>query len=41
MMRHSYLSGKYAQTIELNKAMAEDLKEMSSSMAQATTYINK
>ena len=41
IFRHSYLSDKYADTIETNKAMAEDLEAMGSSMAQATTYIKK
>ena len=41
MMRHSYLSAKYAETIELNKSMSEDLASMGSSMSQATTYVNK
>lgn len=38
-LRHSYLSTKYADTIKTNNAMAEDLKEMGSSMIQAPVYI--
>jgi hypothetical protein len=38
---HCYLSDKYASTIKVNKDLAEDLKEMGSSSAMATTYIKK
>jgi hypothetical protein len=40
-LRHCYLSDKYASTIKVNKDLAEDLKEMGSSSAMATTYIKK
>ena len=40
-LRHSYLSTKYADTIKTNNAMAEDLKEMGSSMIQAPVYIKQ
>ena len=40
-MRKTYLSTKYADTIKINNALAEDLKEMGSSMIQAPIYILK
>lgn len=40
-LRHSYLSDKYQDTIKLKNEMADDLKAMGSSTAQATTYIQK
>jgi hypothetical protein len=40
-MRHSYLSDKYQDSIQMKKDMATDLEAMGSSLAQATTYINK
>jgi len=40
-MRHSYLSDKYQDSIQMKKDMAADLELMGSSLAQATTYINK
>lgn len=40
-MRKTYLSTKYADTIKTNKEMAEDLKEMGSSMIQAPIYIKQ
>jgi len=40
-LRHSYLTDKYAATIKTNEAMANDLKDMGSSAAMATTYIKK
>ena len=40
-MRHTYLSNKYQKTIELNKAMEEDMKAMGSSSAQEKVYIKK
>jgi integrase len=40
-MRHTYLSNKYQDTIQLNKDMAEDMKNMGSSMAQQQIYIKE
>jgi hypothetical protein len=40
-MRKTYLSTKYADTIRINKEMAEDFKEMGSSMIQAPVYIKQ
>jgi len=40
-LRHSYLSDKYGDTIQTNKALAEDLSKMGSSMSQAQTYIKE
>jgi hypothetical protein len=40
-MRHSYLSDKYQDSIQMKKDMSADLEAMGSSLAQATTYINK
>ena len=40
-MRHSYLSDKYQDSIQMKKDMSADLELMGSSLAQATTYINK
>jgi len=40
-LRHSYLTGKYEDTIKTNEALAADMKEMGSSMKQSTTYIKK
>ena len=40
-MRHTYLSNKYKDTIQLNKDMAEDMKNMGSSMAQQQIYIKE
>ena len=40
-LRHSYLTGKYEDTIKVNEDMAADMKEMGSSMKQSTTYIKK
>jgi integrase len=40
-LRHSYLSDKYQDTIQMKNEMADDLKAMGSSTAQATTYIQK
>ena len=40
-LRHSYLSGKYADTIKVNEELASDMKEMGSSIAQSKTYIKK
>lgn len=39
MLRHVYLSSKYADTIKRNKELAQDLHDMGSSAAQETTYI--
>lgn len=41
MLRHSYLSSKYQDTIKLNEQMAEDLEAMGSSTAQQNVYIKK
>ena len=40
-LRHSYLSNKYASTIEVKKEMAEDFAKMGSSMSQEHVYIKK
>jgi len=40
-LRHTYLSNKYQSTIELNKKMNEDFKNMGSSMAQQKVYIKQ
>lgn len=40
-LRHSFLSDKYQDTIKLKNEMADDMKAMGSSTAQATTYIQK
>lgn len=40
-MRHSYLSDKYQDSIQMKKDMAADLEAMGSSLAQATIYIQK
>ena len=40
-LRHSYMSDKYASTIELKKEMAEDFAKMGSSMSQEQVYIKK
>ena len=40
-LRHSYLSDKYQDSIQMKKDMAADMNLMGSSLAQATTYINK
>jgi predicted adenine nucleotide alpha hydrolase (AANH) superfamily ATPase len=38
-LRHSYLTSKYGDMIKQNNSLAEDMKEMGSSMNMATTYI--
>ena len=38
-LRHTYLSDKYQHTIEENKKMSEDFKQMGSSMGQQKIYI--
>jgi hypothetical protein len=40
-MRHSYLSDKYQDSIQMKKDMAADMELMGSSLAQATTYVQK
>ena len=40
-LRHSFLTDKYADSIKMKSAMAKDMEEMGSSIAQATTYIKK
>jgi integrase len=41
-LRHSYLTGKYADTIKINEDLAADMTAMgSSSKNQSTTYIKK
>jgi len=40
-LRHTYLSGKYQDTIKLNKDMADDMKAMGSSRSQEQIYIKK
>ena len=39
MLRKSYLTSKYADTMKEQKAMKETMSEMGSSMNQATTYV--
>lgn len=41
MMRHSYLSGKYQETIKLNEEMAKDMELMGSSKQQEKVYVKK
>jgi hypothetical protein len=38
-LRHSYLTSKYGDMIKQNNSLAEDMKEMGSSINMATTYI--
>ena len=38
-MRHTYLTSKYGDMIKKNNSLAEDMKEMGSSINMATTYI--
>lgn len=38
-MRHSFLSNKYGETIQVKKEMAKDLANMGSSLAQENVYI--
>lgn len=40
-LRHSFLSDKYQDSIKMKEEMDKDMKAMGSSLAQATTYINK
>jgi hypothetical protein len=40
-LRHTFLSEKYANTIKMNNDLAEDMKDMGSSMNMAKTYIKK
>ena len=40
-MRHSYLSDKYQDSIQMKKDMSADLEAMGSSLAQASIYIQK
>lgn len=40
-LRHTFLSEKYANTIKANNDLAEDMKEMGSSLNMAKTYIKK
>jgi hypothetical protein len=39
ILRHSYLTSKYADTIAKNKEISEDMTDMGSSKGMATTYI--
>lgn len=41
MLRHSYLSSKYQDTIKLNEQMEKDLEAMGSSKLQEKVYIKK
>lgn len=41
MLRHSYLSSKYQDTIKLNEEMAKDFEKMGSSANQQNIYIQK
>ena len=38
-IRHTYLTDKYAENSKVRKALAEDMSDMGSSLAQAKTYI--
>lgn len=38
-MRHSYLTGKYAEHSKVDKELAEDVREMGTSKAMLTTYV--
>ena len=40
-LRHTYLSDKYQSSIDTNNEMANDLKDMGSSMIQEKIYIKK
>lgn len=40
-LRHSFLSDKYQDSIQMKEAMEKDMSLMGSSMAQATTYVQK
>lgn len=40
-LRHSYLTDKYKQTIEMNRNLAHDMTQMGSSMTMAPTYIKE
>ena len=40
-LRHSYLTSKYGDTINSNSALANDMSEMGSSLAQAKFYIKE
>jgi len=40
-LRHTYLTGKYGDLIEKNKAMKKDFAEMGSSAAQFETYVKR
>jgi hypothetical protein len=39
MFRHIFLTDKYKDTMKEMKEMEEDLKDMGSSIKQATTYV--
>lgn len=41
MLRHIYLSTKYKETIDVNKQLDNDLKQMGTSRIQIPTYIKK
>lgn len=41
VLRHSYLSTKFADTIDMNKKLNETMEAMGSSIAQEKTYIQK
>ena len=40
-LRHSYLTGKYADTIKVNEELEKDMTAMGSSKSQSTGYIKK
>jgi len=40
-LRHSYLTGKYADTITKNKEINETMTEMGSSKGMLTTYVKE
>jgi len=40
-IRHCYLTDKYGDTIKINDALANDMKQMGSSMSQSNVYIKK
>jgi integrase len=40
-LRHSYLTGKYADTIKINESLSADMDAMGSSMKQSTLYVKR
>jgi hypothetical protein len=41
LLRHSFLSNKYQDSIKMNEDIAKDMTDMGSSIAQSKTYIQK